>query len=166
MILPRASLHPLLSSFLKKKSLNSEGNCEAEVRLSLPLVWWDFGMLGSPLTGSAPRGLPTLTMDDGQPRRQQWSVLNIRWHKRVSFCSQEHWNRWAITSRDFLFFQRNSPLFSSFPAAFWSASVYKLTWFRLSLHLFCLILICFKIRHNPALAVVVFTEQPKGSKTG
>ena len=79
MITPRASFHPLLSSFFNNFR-HSEDNlihdCEAEV--SFPAL----GLVGlldaehprpprSARLRSAPRGLPTHTMYDGQQRRQQ-----------------------------------------------------------------------------------------------
>lgn len=79
MIIPRAAFHPLLSSFLNN-SLNSGGNlihgCQDEV--SLPAL----GLVGlldaeqphsthSTQLRSAPGGLPTHMMCDGQQRRQQ-----------------------------------------------------------------------------------------------
>lgn len=88
MILPRASLHPLLSSFLKQKTLNSEGNCEAEVSLSLPLVWWDFGVLGSTLMGSAPRGLPSSPWMMGSQEDNSDLYLTLGGTKEFPFASR------------------------------------------------------------------------------
>lgn len=79
MIIPRASFHPLLSSFFNN-SLNSEDNliCDCEAEVSFPALGlvglWDAEHPQPPRSAqlrSAPRGLPTHTVDDGQQRRQQ-----------------------------------------------------------------------------------------------
>lgn len=68
-----ASFRPLLSSFINN-FLKAEGNliCDCEAEFSLPAPGL-VGLLGAehPWLRSAPRGLPTQMVYDGQQRRQQ-----------------------------------------------------------------------------------------------